>query len=192
MLDKYYLFTIFLSSLFLISSSDRSPSCDLIQNDNRFECFPEYNASESECLQRGCCWQPPSKNLINKKRAKLNDDTPFCFYPSNFPNYYVVSSSNENANDYLYSLQKDSATFRPNEILNLQVKIIPDTKNRFRVQITDPNNPSRYQVPTLNPDKKETSKEDRKLIEEDYDFQIFISEVPFAIKVYRKSTGRLL
>ena len=187
MLDKFFILTILLSTTFFVISSSSSindPLCEYIQNDERFECFPEYNASESECLQRGCCWQPPSQNL-NNKRGKLSDDIPYCFYPSNFPNYNVVSSSN-----YIFSLQKDNATFRPNEILKLQVKIIPDTKNRLRVQITDPKNPSRYQVPTLDPEN--VGKENEKLNEQDYDFQIFVSETPFAIRIYRKSTGKLM
>jgi hypothetical protein len=183
MLNKLNLLAILLSTIFLICSCRSSPLCDQIQNEDRFECFPEYNASESECLQRGCCWQPPSR-IDNKKSRKLKDDIPYCYYPSNFPNYYVVDSTNN-----VYSLQKDDATFRPKEILKLQAKIIPDTKYRLRVQITDPNNPSRYQVPKLNPERED---QDQKLTEEDYDFQIFVSQIPFAIRIYRKSTGKLM
>ena len=77
---------------------------------------------------------------------------PYCYYPTSFPTYEIVSGG-LNGNDYIYSLQKNQSGFRPNEILKLEASIILDTDKRLRVQIVDPNN-ERYQVPVLsNKDK---------------------------------------
>lgn len=84
-------------------------------------------------------------------------------------------------------MQKNESGFRPNEILKLEASIILDTDKRLRVQIVDPNN-ERYQVPILN--NRDYTK--NKATVKDTDYQISISRNPFSIKVYRKSTGRLM
>jgi len=156
--------------------------CDAVQNENRFDCFPEQNANQNECIKRGCCWTPPVKNTKYSYRL----DIPYCYYPSNFPNYQVVNKLKPNDGSLVYSLEKKNATFRPNEILKLEARIIPDSKQRLRVQILDPNN-QRYQVPITNDKFFKRQKSDL-----DFDFQIYVSDKPFFIRIYRKSTGRLM
>ena len=140
----------------------------------RFDCFPEPRSfsKESECLQRGCCWSGPT--------GLGNPNTPFCFYPTNFPSYVV-----KNKSDNVYRIEKAKATFRPNEILKLEARIIPDGKKRLRVQIVDPNN-QRWQVPSVVLSSNNNNNNNEK----DYDFDVTVSENPFSIQIYRKSTGK--
>lgn len=146
-----------------------------------------YGSNEKDCTNRGCCWRPPSANIKREKiRSGVKLDVPYCYYPTSFPSYEIVSGG-AGGNGYIYSLQKNESGFRPNEILKLEASIILDTDKRLRVQIVDPNN-ERYQVPILNNRDRTRNKASVK----DADYQISISRNPFSIKVYRKSTGRLM
>ena len=105
------------------------PACSAIDNSDRLDCHPEYSATESACLNRGCCWSPPN----NVNNPKVNE--PYCYYPANFLNYQVVDSSrlsDKDSDGYVYSLQKNASTFRPAEILKLEAKIIFETDKRLR------------------------------------------------------------
>lgn len=116
---------------FTIGQTLKTPVCDSIANTDRLDCFPEYGASEEACESRGCCWTPPLKQKL--KQVKV--DEPYCFYPKNFPGYDVVNRqrlSLPNKAGYLYSLAKNSSTFRPKEILQLEAKIIFETDKRLR------------------------------------------------------------
>ena len=76
------------------------------------------------------------------------------------------------------------STFRPNEILNLTVDLYFESDQILRVKIYDKNN-ARYEVPlNVNGGKF------KKSINSDY--YVSISNVPFAIKVFRKSTGNIM
>ena len=176
------LFILYLIIALAITFLATSPLCDIVNTD-RFDCFPEYGANEKDCGHRGCCWSPP-----NKKRTSNEVDEPYCFYPSDFPSYQVVDENRvSNKNGYTYSLMKNSSSFRPNEILKLEAKIIFETDQRLRVQISDPNS-YRYEVPIIpDNDKKEFKHQT-----DSPDYQIYVTERPFSLKVFRKSSGRTL
>ena len=168
--------------------------CDQIANENRFDCYPEYGANQNACVKRGCCWRPPSgrdPQLQAVNKTRLDMDVPYCYYPSDFPSYQVVSQSRMADGDgIVLSLQKSKATFRPNDILKIEVRIQFETNQRLHVQIVDPNK-ERYQVPLVNVNQPyQKSKFSAK--DNNTDYQISISKQPFALKIYRKSTGRLL
>lgn len=170
-----------------ISAIVGSQTCTKKTDVERFDCFPEDGSNEKDCLSRGCCWNPRIQHrLPDSKRYKhtSGDDMPYCFFPDDFPNYRVVSTQRVQ-NGHIYSIQKSNSTFRPNEILKLEARVTFDNNQRLRVQIVDPNNP-RYQVPDF-----ETTKQ-QKIASDNTDYQIAVSEDPFSIKVYRKSTARLM
>jgi Trefoil (P-type) domain len=37
--------------------------CYLVPNEQRFDCFPEGDASQTTCEARGCCWSAPSTQV---------------------------------------------------------------------------------------------------------------------------------
>ena len=164
------------------------PVCDAIANNNRFDCYPEQGSTQAGCLSRNCCWQPPHAD----ENGQVSLDIPYCFFPSNFPNYRIVNSSRTQSGGLVYSIQKSTPTFRPNDILNLEVNIIPETQQRLRVQIIDPAN-DRYQVPVV---KKQaitsSSTTATNFASDEYDYQTTVSNDPFSLKVFRKSTGKLM
>ena len=153
--------------------------CDQIANEQRFDCYPDYNASQNECIKRGCCWRAPTN-------ATSNINVPYCYFPSDFPNYQVTAFSKQN-DGFIYNLTKAKATFRPNEILNLQLKITFETKSSLRVQIYDPND-QRYEVPLINVNKPYQQLKTN-LNDDEMDYQIYVTVLPFSLQIFRKSTG---
>ena len=156
--------------------------CEISQNAQRIDCHPEPGSNEDSCLRRRCCWRP----LNEKKTINSYLDVPYCHFPKDYPQYKVVSGGFVQ-NGYICSIEKDNDTFIPNEILKLNVIITFVNKKTLRVRITDPN-ANRYEVPVfLNNKNTNTLNNDK-----DFDYQIDVKENPFSLKVFRKSTGRLL
>ena len=112
---------------------------------------------------------------------------PWCHYPSDFPTYRVVNGEYI-PNGYIGSLEKSQSTFRPNEILKLHINVTFDTRQRLRVKITDPN-VDRFEVPVI----LRQGKKSKKFNEDDtHDYEFFVNKDPFYMKVYRKSTKKLM
>ena len=167
---KILAITLFLCLL----SKSLSLQCNLIDDSDRIDCHPEPDASSNRCLSRGCCWSAVANG-------------PYCYFPSDFESYRVVDGSFTKAG-YIGLLEKKSTSFREKEILKLQINVTFDNQKRLRVRITDPN-VQRYEVPEL---LKQTS--DSKVFKEadDNDYSLYINDEPFYMKVFRKSTGRLM
>ncbi|CAF0818858.1 unnamed protein product [Brachionus calyciflorus] len=180
---KICIFLLIFNQLVIFAAWGANLQCDKISNIERFDCFPEYGSNQVECERRGCCWSPP----IGHKKLTNDMDTPYCFFPKDFPNYSVVDKQTQ-SNTLTYTIEKQNSTFRPNEILKLQVKITFDTKTRLRVQITDPSK-HRFQVPIFNREFKAYPKLNN--IDET-DYQIYINDNPFYIKIIRKSNGKAI
>jgi len=186
LIEMYIFFIVFVHLAVKTQTSDASLTCDLIDNTDRFDCYPEDGASQAGCEARGCCWSPPRRSASHRLADIL--DVPYCFYPKDFPTYQVVSSGLSNQG-LVYALQKPNSTCRPNEILKLQATVSFDTKKRLRVRIVDPNE-ERYEVPLMNDNKK--SRKPMRGDPDDTDYQVYIGQNPFFIKVFRKSSGRLM
>ena len=166
---------LFFVILSVVGFKVRQPSCDIAEHDRRFDCYPENGSNENDCLKRGCCWS-------NQGDV---DMAPFCYFPTDFPNYEVVEDKKIiNAFGASYQINKKASTFRQNEILNLTVDLFYESEQRLRVKIYDKNN-ARYEVPLDIKDKKAEKSANS-------DYYISIADKPFSIKVYRKSTGNLM
>jgi len=155
--------------------------CDQPSDVARFDCFPEDGSTQDKCEARKCCWRQAvqQKNLTG---FRDEPNVPYCFYPSNFPNYEVTSN---NPTDFGQRIQivKSQTTYMPNDILNLTVDLIYETQQRFRIQIYDSIN-KRYQVPLQVPVVE------KKADMTDYD--VVVNSKPFSLVVTRKSTGATL
>ncbi len=51
-----------------------------MEDELKFDCFPQGNADETLCLKRGCCWSFTDKQSV-----------PFCYYPSNYALYSFIN-----------------------------------------------------------------------------------------------------
>ena len=61
-----------------------------LQDELKFDCYPEPNANEELCLSRGCCWSPTEKAPY----------VPFCYYPTNYALYSFLNISQLNGSHY--------------------------------------------------------------------------------------------
>ncbi len=168
------LWIINLTALFLISYSN-AQQCEQSSKVARFDCHPEKDPTKEKCLARNCCW----KILVDQTNPT---DVPFCYYPSDFPNYEVLSNTPTDFGQRI-QIMKSQTTYMPDDILNLTVDLIYETQQRFRMRIYDPHN-QRYEVPLQVPvvQKKAPAT----------DYKVVISSKPFAILVTRQSTGATL
>ncbi|CAF1098155.1 unnamed protein product [Rotaria sordida] len=167
--------------LFFIYSSN-AQQCDQISNVARFDCHSEKDSTKEKCLARNCCWRLPIKsaNYTEKNSTDFGFvSIPFCYYPKDFPTYEIISTEITDFGQRIQILKKQT-TYMPYDILNLTVDLIYETEQRFRIRIYDSVN-KRYEVPLQVPivEKKANIT----------DYEIKLSQKPFAILVTRKSTG---
>ncbi|CAF0855937.1 unnamed protein product, partial [Adineta ricciae] len=161
--------------VFLLICFTSAQQCDQPEKNARFNCHPESSPSSEKCLARRCCWQPMNSTLSD-------ENVPSCYYPRDFPTYRVISSEPTSFGQRLI-IMKQQSTYMPNEILNLTVDLFYETTQRFRLRIYDSTS-KRYEVPLQVPVVQ------TKVNVTDYD--VSITQMPFAILVKRRSTGVII
>lgn len=170
--------------IFCLIYFNNSQECDINENNARFDCYPEDGANELDCTMRGCCWNKPISN-------QNNINIPYCYFPRNFSSFEVVNQFKTN-NSLILSIEKQSSTYRKNEILKLEVRLDLDSNDRLHFKIVDPNS-ERYEVPLVKLNNyNNNNNKDHVTNFKDTDYQIYIENKPFSLKVFRKSTGRIL
>jgi alpha-glucosidase (family GH31 glycosyl hydrolase) len=183
---------ILLVLLFINVKCSMASSCDnQVLDIDRVDCFPEAGSNQNDCtnVNRGCCWKLPTNST--------QKSVPYCYYPRDFNQYKVTGTFNfinreTNEKTFIYQIEKnetESNFFRGKEILKLEVQIIITSINILNVKIIDPNNKNRYQV-TI--DKVDSSNKWDEPVITDTEYQIYVENEPFSLKVYRKSNGKLL
>lgn len=77
-----------LTNLKLIIRTEKTgSSCPFdVEDELKFDCFPQGNADENLCLKRGCCWSFTDKQSV-----------PFCYYPSNYALYSFINVTQLNS-----------------------------------------------------------------------------------------------
>lgn len=170
---------LILVSVFQLDHGRAQQGCSNIPNSLRFDCYPEGDANEQSCVNRGCCWAKPT---IEEENVHVPLDIPYCFYPNDYG--YQVVNKEKTQTGYLLSLTKKG---HPgpygNEIENLAVDVRFETKDRLHFKVYDPNN-NRYEVPIVTP-KVETEATS-------LDYSVTVTNFPFGIAVTRKSSGTVV
>uniref|UniRef100_A0A671YCK1 alpha-glucosidase n=1 Tax=Sparus aurata TaxID=8175 RepID=A0A671YCK1_SPAAU len=143
----------------------------------RFDCYPEENSDEAKCKARGCIWQV---------RGDMDDSVPWCYFPTDYG--YSVSNSQQTLSGMTVDINRNMryrSSNRPGspDINNLRVEIIYHKSDMLQFKIWDPTT-ERYEVPVelsvpATPDTDENSRL----------YKVQITQNPFGIQVYRKSTG---
>ena len=166
----------------LLVCYSNAQQCDQRSNVARFDCYPEKDPTKEKCLARNCCWQLPIQPTNRTEKSSTSLDfvsTPFCYYPSDFPNYEIKSKETTDFGQRI-RIVKTQTTYMPDDILDLTVDLFYETEQRFRIRIYDSVN-KRYEVPLEVPVVEKKSNWT--------DYEVKISQKPFAILVTRKSTG---
>ncbi|CAF1244186.1 unnamed protein product, partial [Didymodactylos carnosus] len=168
--------------LFFVWSAS-AQQCDQPVETARFNCHPEPFVSSKKCLARNCCWKPVFPPMIqspkNYSTNSFEVNVPWCYYPRDFPTYQIQTNESTDFGQRL-TIVKLQSTYMPDEILNLTVDLLYETAQRFRLRIYD-SKKKRFEVPLQVPVVK------TKVNATDY--EVSLSQAPFAILVKRKSTG---
>lgn len=78
-----------------VSPSDDS-GCALAPPEQKFDCYPQSDPSQTGCEARGCCWilenadQPGALDNNGTRKATLGQ--PSCFYPYDYKSYFLIES----------------------------------------------------------------------------------------------------
>ncbi|XP_063961375.1 lysosomal alpha-glucosidase-like isoform X2 [Lytechinus pictus] len=131
---------------FCIIATSFGQKCGRVDDNHRFDCYPELGASQQKCEARGCCWAP-GESWRNNAGVKL--DVPYCYYPLDYPGYINGPQTQTNYG-LTANLKRTTQSYYPNDIMNLKMDVYFETDTRLRVKIYDPNQ-SRYEVPIETP-----------------------------------------
>ncbi|XP_039285299.1 lysosomal alpha-glucosidase [Nilaparvata lugens] len=112
--------------------------CSVINDTNRFDCFPRGNASEKSCSLRGCCWMVP-------KNVSFSKNIPYCFYPENYSLYEFLNESSTDFGVTGYLNNSFSSPY-PSDISLLKLDVKFETENRLNIKFYDPKK-KRYEPP---------------------------------------------
>lgn len=107
----------------------QAQQCSGFLDNERFDCFPNDNASEDLCNQRGCCWAPVNTS------AKGEMGVPFCYYPSNYKSYQYINVSHTDNGITAYQENLIKSTYPDNiQLLKIEVNYISD--NIFQIKVS--------------------------------------------------------
>ncbi|XP_059156797.1 uncharacterized protein LOC131941537 [Physella acuta] len=155
--------------LFVISLTHAADQCSIEEN-NRFDCWPDRSGSTEEaCSRRGCCW----------KQATFPDTAPNCFYPSDY-NGYTATEVTMTAEGIDATLVRSTASFYSPDVKVLKLRVDYQTESRLRIKFYDPSH-TRYEVPLDVPTGSINVQNPL--------YTVSIQKQPFNIVVSRTSTG---
>lgn len=119
------------------AASFRSETCSLIPEAWRFDCYPERGVvvTRELCEARNCCFIPASTAFSSASRPSGKNGIPWCFYPSEFPSYSLVSL-NDTLLGQKATLVKEVKTYYPGDILTIEVEMRYETDKRLRVRVS--------------------------------------------------------
>lgn len=108
--------------------------CPEISDDKKFDCYPDAPVTESECLNRGCCYSAPKNISLSSSLPPLN--VPYCYYPSKYTSY-VVGNVVQTKRRIRAKLRNVKYSGFPKDIphLNLLISFIDDNTLRMKVRI---------------------------------------------------------
>lgn len=109
--------------------------CKLVNDIDKFDCYPEDGASEENCIARGCCWVASQFNHIDKVNGTVPLNTPYCFYPANFSTYKYVNVS-ETAFGLIIFLNRSYRSPYPNDAEILKMIVKYENENRLHVKVS--------------------------------------------------------
>ena len=100
-------------------------SCE-IDESLRFDCFPELDATQQACIDRGCCWKPALNDL----------NTPYCFYGPNSIGYKVCGRNDTDTGFTLDLCLSGKGGPYGNNIGKLKADFRFETDDRLRIKVS--------------------------------------------------------
>ncbi|XP_014672592.1 PREDICTED: lysosomal alpha-glucosidase-like [Priapulus caudatus] len=170
--------------------------CTLVPDELKFECDPEDERNKTTCEGRGCCWLPlvepnAARNVVqttDKFTGTVIEVTlrgtgvPSCYYPLVYPGYRLTDLVRKEWG-YSATLYRDVPSYHPDDVMELAMDVMLETKTRLHFKIYDPNE-KRYEVPIETPRVAKAANVT--------DYIVTVRKMPFSFKVTRRSTQTVL
>ncbi|XP_067672785.1 lysosomal alpha-glucosidase-like [Haliotis asinina] len=179
--------TILQSNFMKTMEKDASTStkqCDILPENQRFDCHPEQSASAASCAARGCCWGKADGSHGNSSSSGVTMSVPYCYYPRNYDGYKVIDQNMESPSEMKVTLKRTTPTYYPRNVGELTMEINYETPYRLRIKISDPAE-ARWEVPMSRPKSVPRENTDNNM----YSVQVPGENQPFHLTVTRKSSN---
>jgi len=108
--------------------------CDLPSTSARFDCHPDPNPLQSNCVARGCCWRSANDVEITKGKPRRGQGIPFCYFPQNYDGY-SISSLKETDYGYRAVLTRTSSSGWPDDVKTLTMDVWMETSKRLHFKV---------------------------------------------------------
>lgn len=111
--------------------------CKLVNESERFDCFPEDGANQKTCELRGCCWLSVNSELKDEQQEDVPLNVPYCFFPPNYNKYSFINIS-EAAFGIEAILERKFRSPYPDDVNVLKMTFRFETKDRLHVKVSKP------------------------------------------------------
>ncbi len=99
----------------------------------RFDCNPDPNGTEYDCLARNCCWAPPPKN-VEHGGLDIPLNIPYCFYPVGHRSHVLINiTKTERGASAFYRLQTASGYPKDVEVVKMDITGLDQGTLRVKV-----------------------------------------------------------
>lgn len=112
--------------------------CDVLPENERFDCHPEKLATAVSCTARGCCWGQADGKHGNNSSSGFKMSVPYCYYPQNYDGYKVIDQHLESPSEMKVSLKRTTSTYYPRDVSELSMEISYETPYRLRIKVRYP------------------------------------------------------
>lgn len=112
--------------------------CDVIDNNQKFDCHPQTGANQKACEERGCCWAEPKEDInLTVTNVNTTISVPHCYYPKDYALYKFVNLTvaDFGATGYMKAVYS-SPYPKDKQILKIDIKY--ETETRLHIKIYDP------------------------------------------------------
>ncbi|XP_046554565.1 lysosomal alpha-glucosidase-like [Haliotis rubra] len=165
-------------------ASTSTKQCDILPENQRFDCHPEQSTSAASCAARGCCWGRADGSHGNSSSSGVTMSVPDCYYPRNYDGYNVIDQNMESPSQMKVTLKRTTPTYYPRDVAELKMEISYETQYRLRIKISDPAE-ARWEVPMPRPKSVPRENIDNNM----YSVQVPGENQPFHLTVTRKSSN---
>ena len=107
------------------------PVCDIARKSDRFDCHPDPNPNEGNCVARGCCWD---SSALFRRQSPPTINTPYCYFPRTYPSYNVTSWK-ETDYGYRAVLERTVSSPWPKDVKTLTLDVWFETQTRLHLKV---------------------------------------------------------
>ena len=109
--------------------------CDMPSKAARFDCHPDQNPSQTNCVARGCCWRSATDSASKMGNPSVGQGIPYCYFPQNY-NGYNISSLKDTDYGHRAVLTRSTPSGWPDDIRTLTMDVWMETSNRLHFKVT--------------------------------------------------------